>query len=150
MAMLPGNPKCMMMSCWMVSLGFVYDLFARQLHIPNRWKDLWPQQNHTLLAILTWTARQNYKLASLAAEKKMPWIYSKTVNICGKYCLCRHWLTSPVWHFCSWLVDVTPTKRPKQWGVRRGGCIIRLQCIHCGIPMLPLHWNPVKLCLQSI
>ena len=34
--------------------------------------------------------------------------------------------------------------------VRRGGCIIRLQCIHCGILMLPLHWNPVKLCLQSI
>lgn len=59
---------------------------------------------------------------------------------------CRHWLSSPVWHFCCWVIDVTPTKGPKQWGVRRGGCISRLQCIHCGI----LHGNPVKLYLQSI
>ena len=80
----------------------------------------------------------------------MPWIYGKTVNICGKYTLFRHWLTSPVWHFCCWVVDITTMKGPRQRGVSRGGCISRLQCIHCGILMLTLHWNPVKLCYFTV
>ena len=51
-ALLPGNPKCMM-TCGMVSWGFVYGLLLGNCRYQTeRKKELWPKRNRTTFAIL--------------------------------------------------------------------------------------------------
>ena len=53
MAVLPGNPKCTMTSCWMTSLGFVYGLLLGNWEYQTQC----PRRNCTPLPILAWTER---------------------------------------------------------------------------------------------
>ena len=53
MAVLPGNPKCTMTSCWMASLGFVYGLLLGNWEYQTEC----PRRNCTPLPILAWTER---------------------------------------------------------------------------------------------